>query len=411
MNTTDKRRIGILLGLAVAVVLLLLGLAGRESLPQVLVAPVSRENLDTSIMSNGKVEPIEPHTIRAQFTTFVEQVYGVEGQTVKRGKLLLTLDAAASRAELAQRREEMLTAEEQLRAARAGGPPDEVAKLESDRRQVEVELNHRRRERETLERLFAKQAATRDELDQNRLALDRAEAQWKLVEEKKAALDRRVKLDIERATLLVEHARNAVRVLEEKVRSAQVTAPVDGTLYSLPVRRGDYVREGSVLAEVADLGRARVRAFVDEPELGWLEEGQTAEITWDAAPNRVWSGRTEVIPKAVVARGTRSVGEVLCSVDNQKLELLPNTNVNVRIRVRERAQALVVPRGAVRGEGAQRYVFVVAGNKLRRRPIKVGIASASKYEIGDGLAEGDRVVLPGDIELRDGMEVRALEQK
>lgn len=411
MNIADKRRIWLLLAVVVAVVLLLVGLAGRESVPQVVVAKVSRENLQTSITSNGKVEPIEPQALRAQLTTFVEKVFVTEGQAVKRGKVLMTLDVADSRAELAQMREELLAAEEQLRTARAGGPPDEVAKLESDRRQTEAELIHRRREREALKRLLAKGAATQDELDQNQLELGRAEAQWQLLEQKKAALAARAKLDVERAALLVEHARDAVRALEVKVHSAEVTAPVDGTLYSLAVRPGDYVREGNLLAELADLSRVQVRAFVDEPELGWLEQGQTVEITWDATPNRIWMGRTVQIPKTVVTRGTRSVGEVLCSVDNQKLELLPNINVNVRIRVRERTNALVVPRGAVHVDGPRRYVFIAEGSKLRRREIKVGIASATKYEVVDGLAEGDRVALPGESELRDGMEVRATEQK
>jgi multidrug efflux pump subunit AcrA (membrane-fusion protein) len=128
-------------------------------------------------------------------------------------------------------------------------------------------------------------------------------------------------------------------------------------------------------------------------------------------PDHVWTGRTEQVPKQVVARGTRSVGEVLCSVDNEKLELLPNVNVNVRIRVRQKASALVVPRAAVRSEGTHRYVFLVQNDRLRRREFTVGISSATMYEILSGVAEGDRVALPGELELKDGMEVRALEPK
>jgi multidrug efflux pump subunit AcrA (membrane-fusion protein) len=136
------------------------------------------------------------------------------------------------------------------------------------------------------------------------------------------------------------------------------------------------------------------------------------QITWDAKPGLTWQGRTEQVPKQVVARGTRSVGDVLCSIDNSKLELLPNVNVEVRILVRERPQALVVPRAAVRYDNGQHYVFVYGGDKIHRRDITVGIASAQKYEVTSGLQEGDRVVLPGDLQqLRDGMDVRATEAK
>jgi HlyD family secretion protein len=188
-----------------------------------------------------------------------------------------------------------------------------------------------------------------------------------------------------------------------------VTAPADGTLYSLPVRARDYVHVGDLVAEMADLHLVRVRAFVDEPDLGSLGLDQPVEIAWDAMPNKVWTGTTEQVPRQVVARGARSVGEVLCSVANDRLELLPNVNVSVRIRVRQRSGALVVPRAAVRADGSRRYVFVMDGGHLRRREVQVGIASATNYEVLQGLAEGDLVALPGEVELRDRLEVRAVE--
>jgi len=178
------------------------------------------------------------------------------------------------------------------------------------------------------------------------------------------------------------------------------------------------VRPGDLLAEVADLRRVRVRAFVDEPDIGLLQPDQAVEITWDALPNSVWQGRTEQAPKTVVSRGSRSVGEMLCSVENQKGELLPNTNVNVRIRVQERKNALVVPRGAVRSEGVHRFVFVVdAGDlslqasRLRKREIHLGISSATGFEVLDGLSEGDTVALPGDVDLADGIKIRVAVQQ
>jgi multidrug efflux pump subunit AcrA (membrane-fusion protein) len=410
MNASRRRAVLWIVGIA-AVVILLVALAEREPPPNVTVAQAHRENLSASISSNGKVEPITPHVLRAKFNTFVKRVAAVEGQKVTQGQLLVELDAEEARAALARAREDQLRAEEDLRAARAGGKPEEVAQLESDLRKAAAELTRLRAEREALERLLAKQAATRDEVDQNKLALERAEAQGKLLQQRKDDLARRSRLDVERATLAVERAHNEVRQYQEQVQSASVVAPVDGTAYSLPVRTGDFVRVGDLLAEVADLRRVRVRVFVDEPDIGWLEAGQGVEITWDAMPGRVWNGKAEHVPQAVVVRGTRSVGEVLCSVENEKLELLPNINVNVQIRVRERTNALVVPRAAVRVDGAKRVVFVVDGRTLRRREVRVGIAGATSYEILEGLAEGDRVALPGETELRDGLTVVSVEGK
>jgi len=337
----------------------------------------------------------------------------VEGQGVKRGQLLLTLDVEEARAELASAKEQLVAAEENLRAARAGGKGDELAQLESDLRKADAERTRLRQQHEALERLVAKQAATKEELEQNRIALERAEADWQRLQKTKEEFARRATFEAERGTLQVARFREEVRSLEAKVGSGRITAPTDGTLYSLPVRERDYVKVGELLAELADLGRVRVRAFVDEPELSGLEPNQVVEITWDALPSQTWYGRTEQIPKQVVAHGARSVGEVLCSVNNDKLELLPNINVNVRIHLRERANALVVPRGAIKIEGTHRYVFVVekGGTHLQKREIKVGIASATKYEVLDGLRDLERVALPGEVGLRDGLAVHVVEKE
>jgi multidrug efflux pump subunit AcrA (membrane-fusion protein) len=112
----------------------------------------------------------------------------------------------------------------------------------------------------------------------------------------------------------------------------------------------------------------------------------------------------------VVPRGTRSVGELLCSVNNDKLELLPNVNVSVRINSKERNNVLVVPRGTVASENGKRYVFVVkngVGKKvLEKREIQIGISDANHYEVIGGLDIKDLIALPGDIDLQDGMRVK-----
>src|SRR5258706_12699803 len=105
---------------------------------------------------------------------------------------------------------------------------------------------------------------------------------------------------------------------------------------------------------MADLHKVRVRAFIDEPELGSLEANEPVKITWDAVPSKTWVGKTETIPKQVVPHGARSVGELRCAVSNDKLEWLPNINGNGRINSRERTGVLPGPGGAGGWEGRSR---------------------------------------------------------
>lgn len=411
MPEKSKQKWIVLLLAAGLVVVVLVMLASRGQAPIVPVVNVVREDLSASITSNGKVEPISPTLWHAEFPAFVEKVDATEGQTVRRAQLILTLNAADVRAQLSAARSDLLAAQTDLRNARAGGQPDEVAQLAGDLEKARVTVANLTRTHQALEQLAAKQAASQDELAQSQTALTQARATLETLEQKKQALAQRSMVDAERASLRVKQTQDQVQALDEKVRSATVIAPAEGTLYSLPVHAGDYVKVGDVLAEMADLRHVRVRAFVDEPDLGSLEVNQAVQVNWDAKPGQTWTGRTEQVPKQVVARGTRSVGEVLCSVENDKLELLPNINVEVHILVRERRGALVVPRAAVRYDAGKHFVYVYDGDKIRRREISVGVASASKYEVLSGLTSNDRVALPGDLELKDGMDVRATEAK
>jgi len=411
MAENNKRKWIVVALLAALVLVVIIVIAGRAQAPAVPIAKVAREDLASAITSNGKVEPISPFIAHAQFPTFVEKVMATEGQAVHRGQVVLVLDDADTKSQLAQARTDLLAAQTALQNARAGGPPSEVAQLEGDLQKAQSQVANLERTQKALTDLVAKQAATQDELAQNQAALVQARANLQALDQRTAALKQQAGVDVQTATLRLKQDQDQVQAFEGRLRSATVTAPLDGTLYSLPIRVGDYVRVGDVLAEMADLHQVRVRAFVDEPDLGWLAPDEDVQVNWDAMPNRTWTGKVEQVPKQVVARGTRSVGEVLCSVKNDKVELLPNINVEVHIVVRQRPGVLVVPRVAVRYDNGQHYVFVFDGEKIHRRDITVGVASSDKYEVVSGLSLGDRIAVPGDLDVKDGMEVRPGEAK
>jgi HlyD family secretion protein len=413
MDRRLRNRILIFLLLAGVAAIVLIKVSGRQPVAKISAVMPVRQNVVASIASNGKVEPISPFVMRAQLDTFIEKIHVVEGQSVKKGQPLLELNVKDVEAQLAEARSKLLRAENDLRVAKGGGKSDASAQASGALATAVAQRDRLQRSHDALVRLIAQQAATNDELAANDLELTRAQAEVTRLSAAKQEFERGVNFEANQAPLLVQQAQSEVAALAEKVRNGHIRAPSDGTLYSMPVKAGDYVKIGDLLAEMADLRKVRVRAFIDEPELGALEPEEPVRITWDALPNRVWIGKTETIPKQVVARGARSVGELLCSVDNAKLELLPNINVNVRINSKERDHVLTVPRGAVEAEGNQRFVFVVkrgdfAKTNLEKREIHVGIADATNYEVTSGLQEGEMVALPGDVDLKDGMVVRIM---
>lgn len=411
MGPALGRRLWLIVGGALVLTAVLVFISGRGATARVAVIDAVRENLSSVVSSNGKVEPVMPISFRVGFPTFVTRVYAVEGQQVKRGQLLFTLDDTGVRADLAQARADMAAEEEALRVANSGGRADQIAKVAADLQKALALREQLRLDNESLTKLVAQKAATPHEFEQNRLALAQAEADVQSLEKTKQTYLSQAKLDVQRVALLVEHARNQVRDLEQKMSSTRGIAPADGTLYSLPIHPGDFVKEGDLLAEMADMHHVRVRAFIDEPELGQIDLNQTVEIFWDAHPDRVWSGRTELVPKQVVAHGTRNVGELLCSVSNDHLDLIPNTTVDVRIHISERPSVIVVPRGAVYIDGSKRFVFVVQSDRLHRRDITVGIANPTTIEVVSGLQNGDVVALPGEVSLKENLHIRPVRQE
>ena len=415
MDRRLRNRIVIFLVLAGVFAYFLVWVIGRKPAAKIAAVMPTRENLISSITSNGKVEPISPYVMRAQLDTFIEKIFVTEGQKVKKGQLLMELNVKEVAAQLADTKSKLLRAQDDLRAARAGGKADEAAKITADLAKAEAEQDRLQRNHDALVRLAAEQAATKQDLAANELALVNAKAEVTRLLAVKQQFDEQATLDARRGELQVQQILSEMAALEDKVNDGRIVAPADGTLYSLPVRRGDFVKVGDLLAEMADLHKVRVRAFIDEPDLGGLEAGEPVIITWDALPNQSWAGTTEIIPKQVVPHGTRSVGELLCAVNNDKLELLPNINVNVRINSKEHLNVLAVPRGAVAYENGERYVYVVKPNQLgvgkstlEKREIQVGIADATSYEVVSGLQQGEMVALPGDTDLKDGMTVQVV---
>lgn len=364
-----------------------------------------RQDLSSWTTGNGKIEPVDERIIQSQLTTRIENIKVTEGRIVRAGDTLLTLDATDVRSELARVQEQLLAAQQDRKTGLQGGSVDEIAQIDSDLAKTNAEIANLSGQKEALERLYANQNATRLELEQNKTALEKALADKHALEQKKHAVSERSHNQADRASLKADEARVAIEALDEKIKSARVVSPITGTVYSLSAKAGTFVHTGDTLAQIADLKRVRVRAFIDEPELGSLKEGLPVEITWDALPGQVWTGVVEQLPKIIVTRGSRNVGEVLCSVNNDEAVLLPNTNVNVRIRTAERKDTLTLPRAAVHNEGGKHHVFVVEGGRLKKQEVAVGISNSSIYELSGGITEKEEIAVQTDGDLREGQPV------
>jgi HlyD family secretion protein len=392
---------------AVGVILLGVFVAFRSeqrSIQPVRTAKVERQDIHEGVVTNGKAEPISYREVRAEVEGEVASLAVHEGDRVAEGKALLELGPGQMASELEQARADLAAAEEAASLLQQGGTTAQVAELKSQLDNARRERDLASNEVQSNERLVEKGAVARIELDQSRARLAKAQSDLAALEAKsKQHFDPE---EMKRAQARVAAARAAETLAESRQRSTHVTAPLSGTVYSLAVHAGDHVNRGDVLARVGDLSRIRVRVFVDEPDLGRVADSQPVLITWDGLPGKQWKGQVERLPSEVKELGTRTVGEVACTVDNPDGQLLPNTNLNVEIVTASKSGVLGLPREAVIGDDSKRFVYVVRNGALARQDVKTGILSATRAEIVQGLQAGDEVALASDVTLADGMKVR-----
>jgi HlyD family secretion protein len=197
--------------------------------------------------------------------------------------------------------------------------------------------------------------------------------------------------EVERARAALADAEANLTAARQVLAQTSVRAPVAGTVYSLDAGHTEFLEEGKLLLQLADLHQERIRAYFDEPEIGRLAVGQKIQIKWDAKPGRIWNGHIERTPVTVINLGTRSVGEVIVKIDDADGELLPDTNVTVTVTISSDPNVLSVPREALHSENGKTYVYKVLNGSLHRSYVTIGTLNLTQVSILSGLNEGDTV--------------------
>jgi HlyD family secretion protein len=408
-NGRDRKRILIVVVLVVVAVLLFTGINRRRE-TSVRAEKVVRQEIASVISTNGKIEPVNSFEAHAPAPSTVKNVLVAEGDRVKVGQLLVQLDDADARAQAARALAQLRSAEAAMHAIKTGGTQEEVLTIRSDMTKAQAERDDAQRNLRAIQRLRQNGAASPAEVEAAENRVKKAEADIQLLQ---AKLNGRYSSpEVAKVEASAAEARAAYAAAEDLLQHSNVTAPFAGTVYQVPVKRGAYVNGGDLLVQVANLGKVRVRAFVDEPEIGRLAMGQQVEVRWDAIPGRTWEGTLTRVPTSVTMVGTRTVGEITSEIDNSDRKLLPNVNVNVSIVAARHDGALTVSREAVHDVDGKRYLYKIVDDKIQAQEVQTGLSSLTRVEVVKGIPEGAVIVL-GTINsqpLRNGMDVKVVER-
>jgi HlyD family secretion protein len=379
------------LALLAGVVVVAAFISHRDDPLSVQTAVAARGKIQSLISTSGKIEPVVNFEAHAPVSTTVRRVLVKEGDFVKRGQLLVELDAADALAQAARAQTQMRAAQADVSAVERGGTQEEVLNLNAQLAKARADHAVAQRNLDALRRLQPQGAASAGEVRQAETALAAADAQLNLLLQKQTrrySMPEVARIEAQRSEALAVYD-----AAQDVLSKSNVRAPFDGIVYALPVKPDVFVGSGDLLLQMADLRKVQVHAFVDEPDVARLTKGDPIEITWDAIPGRTWKGTVNAIPSTVKLRGSRNVGETTCILDNEDLKLLPNVNVGVTIVSAVHDNALVVPREAVRMDDSRPYVLQVVGHELRRREVETSISNLTQVEITRGLSANDRIAI------------------
>jgi len=370
--------VGIILG-----VIVLASFMSKDDTVPIRVAKVERGTIRSLISTNGKVEPVENFEAHAPIGTVVKRVLIREGEHVKKGQLLVVLNDAEARDQAARAMAQLRGSQADINALATGGTQEEVLTAQSELTKAQAARDQAQRNLDALKKLQQSGAASSGEVIAAQNELARYDTDVKLLQQK--LKERYSKPEVAKVEAQHEQAKTAYAAAQDILSQLNVRAPVDGVVYSLPVKQGVYVNPGDLILQEADLSRVLVRAFVDEPDVGRLSKGDPVEVTWAGLSGRVWSSAISNIPSTVRLRGTRTVGETTCIVENPDYLLLPNINVDIRIVTAEDHDVLTVPRESIRQNDSRPYVYQVVNNSLVRRDVQTSISNLTQVEITKGL--------------------------
>jgi multidrug efflux system membrane fusion protein len=335
------------------------GTAQAPAVP-VRVAPVERADVPQQIRAIGTVRPYSTVAVKSQVEGQLAEIHFEEGQSVRRGDLLFTIDPRPFEAD--------------LRQAQANLSRD---KAEMDNAEVEAGRTAR---------LFAKGFASKEEND--------------------AAQTRVSSL---RAAVAADQA--AVESAKLRLDYCYIHSPLDGRIGEQLVHRGNVVKSNdTTLAVINELRPIYVEFSVPERDLPEIQRRAAAgslSVTADSAGIAPQSGRLTFIDNAVDA--TTGTIRLKARFANPDEVLWPGQFVDVTLQLSVQKGAVVAPAEALQTGQSGQYVFVVqADDTVRDRPVEVEKTVGQRAVIASGLQPGEVVVTDGQLRLAPGMHVQVV---
>lgn len=372
--------------------------SGMGQVPLVDVAPVTQGLIEDRILRTGDIIPHTQVTIYSKVQGWVENINVREGDRVKEGQVLVTLDVREAEATVGQAQANLEAARARLAQVRATAEETVQTQIQQTRANMELAEADLRRFQE----LYEKNFVARQQLDEARTKYNVAKAGYDLA--LNSLRQKTWENDLALAEAQVRQARAALDLSQAQLANLIILSPMNGGVTKRFVDPGTMVKDTTPILTLMDLGEMKMVVNVIEREFIALQKGQGVKVSVTAFPDRTFGGKIEVINPAIELQSRTA--EIQISIPNPGFLLKPGMFGRAEILLRSNPQAILVPIQSIVSQVNQDFVFVLQGEKVVRRPVRKGVVKDTVVEILQGLNPGERVVTAGHALLKDGSQIR-----
>ena len=372
-----KKRFFILLGLLVAAGAAYYFFSSNSKQETTyLTESVTRGNVEKTVVASGSVESVNEVDVGAQASGKITKLYVKLGQEIKKGEMIADIDSTTQINTLNTKKAALVSYQAQLKAKKTA---------------YDVALSSYNR----LSKLYTQKATSLDSVNTVKSTLDNAKAEVEAIEAN------------------IKQAEIEVNTAETNVGYTKITAPMDGTVISVPVSEGQTVNANQTtptIVTIADLSKMKIKPEISEGDITKVKAGQEVSFTILSDSQTVYHSVIDSVDPANTTTSDSSSTSSLSSssssttsaiyyyanvlIDNPDRTLRIGMTTENNIKIANAKDVLLVSNMAIQKRDGKSFVNVLNDkNQPEPREVEIGVQNDFKTEIKSGLNEGEKVIV------------------
>ena len=342
-----------------------------------LTESVARGNVEKTVVASGLVESVNEVDVGAQASGKITKLYVKLGQEIKKGEMIADIDSTTQINTLNTKKAALVSYQAQLKAKKTA---------------YDVALSSYNR----LSKLYTQKATSLDSVNTAKSTLDNAKAEMEAIEAN------------------IKQAEIEVNTAETNVGYTKITAPMDGTVISVPVSEGQTVNANQTtptIVTIADLSKMKIKPEISEGDITKVKAGQEVSFTilsdsqtlYHSVIDSVDPANTTTSDSSSTSTSSSSSSSSTTSaiyyyanvlIDNPDRTLRIGMTTENNIKIANAKDVLLISNMAIQKRDGKSFVNVLSDkNQPEQREVEVGVQNDFKTEIKSGLKEGEKVIV------------------